>query len=153
VKTPGFDVDAAHRWFGVEFNNLAWNLVEAVDRSTEDTERMIHAAHASLLHWSHVGSALNRLRGECLVSTAHAAAGQAGPAVHHAERCVRLSDEAADTQTPFDRAAAHGCAARAYRLAGNSEAALKHYSIAVLAIAASADADDRLVFDKLYPKP
>jgi hypothetical protein len=153
MTRPEFDVVAAQRWFGIEFNNLAWNLVEAPDRSADDTERMINAAHASLWHWSHVGTLLNRLRGECLVSTAHAAAGHADSAVHHAERCVRLSDEAGDTQTPFDRAASYGCASRAYRLAGNTEAARKHYAVAVSAIEGTSDPDDRAVFDRLYPRP
>jgi tetratricopeptide (TPR) repeat protein len=150
---PEFDLARAHRWFGVEFNNLAWNLVEAEGRSPEETERMIHLAHASVCHWLEVGNLLNRLRGMCLLSTAHAAAGQADPAVRCAEECLALSRKAGDTQTVFDRATAHGCASRAYALAGRIEEARRNYASAVEAITQSQDSDDRPVFDRLYPKP
>ncbi|MGB3016361.1 MAG: hypothetical protein WBC65_01040 [Ignavibacteria bacterium] len=37
---PQFDIDAAHRWFGIEFNNSIFPLLEKADRTEEDTERM-----------------------------------------------------------------------------------------------------------------
>ena len=35
MTQPPFDVQRAHRWFAVELNNLAWEIVEA-DSRTED---------------------------------------------------------------------------------------------------------------------
>ena len=43
MATPPFDLARAHRWFAVELNNLAWDLVEAQERSASDIARMIHA--------------------------------------------------------------------------------------------------------------
>ena len=54
-----FDLAQAHRWFAIEFNNQAWDLVEKVNRTADETQQMIHAAHASILHWQSAGNALN----------------------------------------------------------------------------------------------
>jgi tetratricopeptide (TPR) repeat protein len=153
VKDPQFDVAVADRWFAVELNNLAWQLVEADSRSPEDTERMIHAAHASCWHWLQAGTLLNHLRAQCLISTAYAAAGYAEAALRYAEKCLSLSREAGNAQTPFDRATTHGCAARAYARAGQLDEARRQYEAGVAAIRECTDPEDRVVFDKLYPQP
>lgn len=75
MSTAPFDLPKAHRWFAVELNNLCWDLIEAEHRSAEQTERMIHAAHAACHHWLQVGTAVNNLRAECLLATAYALAG------------------------------------------------------------------------------
>lgn len=38
---PPFDIDTAHRWFGIEFNNGIFPLLEKPDRTEEETEIMI----------------------------------------------------------------------------------------------------------------
>src|SRR5687768_7578725 len=85
-----FDVARAHRWFAVELNNVAWELVEARERSTADAERMIHAAHGACFHWLQVGDLLNHLRAQCLITTAYLKAGIAEAAVRHATHCLEL---------------------------------------------------------------
>lgn len=70
-----FNVARAHSWFAVELNNLAWDCVENKDRSEEQLELMIHAAHAACYHWLQTGTALNHLRAQCLLATAYATAG------------------------------------------------------------------------------
>lgn len=116
-NTPPFEIPRAHRWFAVECNNRAWDLVEAGSRTADETEEMLHAAHAAWLHWKAVGTPLNTLRAEKLLATAYAVAGLGERALWHAERCVELSEQAGDTQTPFDRAGAWGCLSRALGLA------------------------------------
>ena len=34
MPAPPFDLAQAHRWFAIEFNNQAWELVEKPSRST-----------------------------------------------------------------------------------------------------------------------
>ncbi|NJM49445.1 MAG: hypothetical protein HC860_27425 [Alkalinema sp. RU_4_3] len=36
MSQPPFDVAVAHRWFAVEFNNRAWDLVEKTDRTADE---------------------------------------------------------------------------------------------------------------------
>lgn len=149
MAEPPFDLAKANRWFGVEFNNQAWELVEKPSRLGEETQQMIHLAHAALLHWQAVGTALNRQRAECLLATAYTAAREAGLAVRHAERCLSLSAQNEKEESPFDRATALGCAACAHALAGNAAQGQRLRTLAGAA-AASLDADDRLVYDQLY---
>jgi hypothetical protein len=152
VTTPPFDVAKAHRWFAVELNNLAWNLVEAPQRSSAEVEQMIHAAHGACYHWLQVGDVLNHLRAQCLLSTAYTTAGYGEAAIRHAEKCLTLSTEAADQQTPFDRATAHGCAAAAYRLVGDAVRAKTEYEEALAAGQKLNGPEEIEVFRKLYAR-
>jgi hypothetical protein len=118
VGRPGafaFAVGRAHRWFAVECNNRAWDLVEKSDRTVEETERMIHAAHAALWHWRKVGTEINHLRARCLLATAYLAANDCDTAVRYADQCVELSEQLGDAQTTFDRAMVYGSASRAHQ--------------------------------------
>jgi hypothetical protein len=149
MPAPPFDLAQAHRWFAVECNNQAWDLVEKPSRTSDEVQQMIHLAHASVWHWQEVGTALNRQRGENLLATAYAVAGDAAAAVKHAERCLSLSVQNAKEETPFDRATALGCAARAHALAGDGAQAERLRTLAQTA-AAALDDEDREVFEKLY---
>src|SRR5687767_15514731 len=115
-----FDLSKAHRWFAVEFNNQAWDLAEKPSRTTDEVQLMIDLAHAALVHWQAMGTSLNRQRGENLLATVHVLAGDAAAAVRHAERCLSLSVANAKEESPFDRACALACAARAHALAGDA---------------------------------
>ena len=70
-------------------------------------------------------------------------------AVWHAERCLSLSVQNAKEETPFDRATALGCAAKAHALAGDIAQADRLRTLAQAA-AAALDDEDRGVFEKLY---
>ena len=152
TDTP-FDAQRAHRWFAVECNNQTWDLVEAESRTPEQVEQMIHGAHAACFHWLAAGSLLNHLRAQNLLATAYVAAGLAEAAVRHAERCLALSQEAGDSQSAFDRATAHGCASAAYQLNSQADLAQQQYALAKGAADTLEEADDRALFDKLYPAP
>ncbi len=153
MKPPPFDPLPAHRWFAIECNNLAWDLIEAESHTAEDLERMIHAAHASCHHWLRVGAPLNHQRAQCLLATAYAVANFPEAAVRHAERCLALGQETGDEQTPFDRATAYGCAARAYALLGEHARASALYAQAQACVGQFDQADDRELFANLYPAP
>lgn len=148
-----FDVTKAQRWFAVDLNNRAWDLVEKPDRSPQETDDMIDAAHAACVHWRAVGTPLNQLRAECLLATAYAAAGLGEAAMRHAEECLQSSDRVGEEQTPFDRATAHGCAANAYGIAGDARNAEAHQQKTADLAASLADAEDRQLTVRLYPHP
>lgn len=153
MSTPPFDLPQAHRWFAIEFNNLAWDLLEKADRTADETERMIHAAHGACMHWLQVGDLLNHLRAQNLLATVYAKAGLAEAAVRHAEKCIELSEEAGDKQSPFDLAVVHGCAAAAYRAGGQTAKAISFQQRATAAADRLTDPADRAVFDGLYAVP
>lgn len=113
-----FDEAQAHRWFAVECNNAAWALVEAARRSAEETERMLHLAHAAQVHWLALGKPINQLRADQLLAFAYALAGDGRRAMHFAERSVFLSEGNVEGQTPFDRGCACAALSRALRVDG-----------------------------------
>lgn len=152
MTEPPIDVATGHRYFAVELNNLAWDLLEAAERSPADEARMLHAAHGACFHWLEVGTALHHQRAQCLLATAYVAAGKAEAAVRHGEQCVALSREVPD-QTPFDLATAHGCASAAYAAAGRIDEARAEHALARAAADTFDDASERTLFDRLYPAP
>ena len=149
MPEPPIDVAKAHRWFAVECNNAAWNLVEKPSRTVDEVQELIHVAHAAAWHWQAVGTSLNRQRAENLLATVYVLAGDAAAAVRHAERCLSLSVQNAKEESPFDRATALGCAATAHALAGDIGQADRLRTLA-RTTAAALDDDDRGVFEKLY---
>jgi hypothetical protein len=153
MTKPPFDVERAHRCFAVELNNIAWQIAEAPERSASDAERMIHAAHGACFHWLEAGNVVNHLRAQCLLATAYTKAGLAEAAIRHAQRCLTLSGEAAEQQTAFDRATAHGCASAAYALAGRLIDARAEHKFAAAAAAGFDDPSEMPVFERLYPAP
>jgi hypothetical protein len=153
MQKPSFDIAQAHRWFAIEFNNEAWDLIEAAQRSEIETARMLHLAHAAWLHWSEAGSEISLQRAECLLSTAYTAAGLAEPAVRYGRSCVARSGKPDPQQTAFDAATAQGCLGRALTLAGDNEQATEHYRQAAAAAEGLTDAGEREVYTQLYPQP
>lgn len=160
MPTPPLDIAAAHRWFGIECNNAAWDLLELPSRSADESDHMLHLAHAALHHWSHIGTPINRLRGLCLLATTCTAAGRSEEATHWASACLALSDKLGmpdspadqhknDAQTAFDRACAHACAASAYQLTNRTEATAEQEALTRAALI-NCDAEECKVIESLY---
>ncbi|RDI42270.1 hypothetical protein [Falsibacillus pallidus] len=106
-----------HRELAVKYFNSVWDLMEKKERTIEETDEMIHMAHASRHHWGIVGAPINLARGEWQVSRAYAVAGRAEPALYHAQRCLDICLEKG--MGDFDLAFAYEALARGYKIAGN----------------------------------
>jgi hypothetical protein len=129
------------RRLAADLFNQVWTLMEQSDRSREDDDRMLHAAHASRHLWGAVGVPLNRARGDWQLSRVYCLLGRCEPALHHAQRC--LDECLANDLAGFDLAYAHESMARAQALAGDPAAAAASRRDAEQAAAAISDADDR----------
>jgi len=147
-----FDVGDAQRRFAVELNNLAWDLVEADQRSGDDVERMIHAAHASAWHWRQTGTDVHRQRALCLLANVYTSSGNAERAVHYAQQALRLSETNEDNQSEFDHATALASAAAAYRCAGRHEQAEQLARRAQQAIEALSDREEQRVASEMLQR-
>ena len=75
---PGLD-HATRRALAVGLFNYTWTLLENPDRTKEQDDEMLHAAHASRYHWGEVGEAVNLSRGEWQVSRVYSVLGRAEP--------------------------------------------------------------------------
>jgi hypothetical protein len=150
MPEPPFDAALAHRWFAIELNNRAWDLVEATSRSAQEQDEMIHAAHAACYHWRQVGTPINRLRALCLLASAYNARGDYAGALRHARDCCELSEQNPEQQTQFDRATAYGCLAQAHAGAGNVAEAQRYSQLARDAAAKLDDPADRELFERMF---
>jgi hypothetical protein len=158
---PLLDPETEHKLAAGLYNEV-WRLMELESRTAQDTDAMIHAAHASRHHWSRVGTQVNLARGEWLCSRVYAVLGRGEPSLWHARRCLAILQEleaagaGAPTGEPgapgglavpaaedWDIAAAYEALARASRLAGDEAAASDWLALAREAVSAIADPRDR----------
>jgi len=108
-----------HRTFATSLFNLTWDLLGKADRTREDDDRMVHAAHASRFHWGEIGTSLEFERGEWQISRVYAVLNRPEPALVHAKRCLAICEE--NGIGDFDIAFAYETMARAYAVVGDAE--------------------------------
>ena len=117
-----------HRKFAVEMFNLTWGLLDNKDRTAEDNDRMIHAAHASRFHWGEIGTWLEFERGEWQVSRVYSVLKRSEPALYHARRCLEICKK--NNIEDFDIAFAYEAMARAHAIAGDKAEKGKYLKLA-----------------------
>ena len=130
------------RRLAVDLFNHVWALLGTPDRSPEQDDEMIHAAHASRYHWGEVGTTANLARGEWQVSRVYAVLGRGEPALFHARRClayVESGEGVEDWDVPF----AYEALARACAVAGEAVESARCEQLARETGASIADAEDR----------
>jgi len=139
------DEDAAlHKKLGIELFNYTWELLDKPQRTREEADRMIHAAHASRFHWEKAGgAAVNLARGEWQISRVYAVLGRAEAAHFHGQRCLELCQE--NKIGDFDLAFAYEALARAASVAGSTPEKAKYLALAQQATQNIADQGDRAV--------
>ncbi|MEW5876159.1 MAG: hypothetical protein AB1752_13385 [Candidatus Zixiibacteriota bacterium] len=112
-----YSEEEMHRKFARDCFNHVWTLMEKDERTTEEDDEMVHAAHASRFHWGKVGTPVNLARGEWQISRVYAELGSAEAAKYHALRCLSICEE--NNIGDFDLAFAYEAVARASALAGH----------------------------------
>lgn len=118
----------SHRKFAVDLFNLTWDLLDKEDRSREEDDRMVHAAHASRFHWGEVGDTRNLAVGEWQIARVYSTLRRPEPALHHAGISLQIIEEAG--LTGFYRASALEGMARAYSVAGASAKSKEYIRLA-----------------------
>jgi hypothetical protein len=141
-----FSEAEAHRHFAIQFNGMAWDLLDKAGRTPEEDERMLYSAIASCRHWLEAGTGLHHQRGEWLIARVYAVLGLDQAALRHANRCLALTEQYAAEMEDFDRAYAYEAVARANAIAGNRNEALKYIALAEEAGAAIVDEQSKEIF-------
>jgi DNA-binding transcriptional MerR regulator len=120
MDTPVEAVD--HRRLGVDLFNKTWTLMEKAkaERTLEETDEMLHSAHASAYHWTQVGTQANRARSEWQCSRVYTVLGRAEPALYHARRCLEICEASPDALEDWDLPFAYEALARAHAVAGDA---------------------------------
>jgi DNA-binding transcriptional MerR regulator len=142
---PALDA-ATRRALAVGLFNHTWTLLEKPDRTREQDDEMVHAAHASRYHWGEVGEPLNLARGEWQCSRIYAVLGRGEPALWHARRCVEIYEE--NGIGDWDIASGYEAMARASAVAGDERAARDWKAKALAACARIGEADDRQLIEQ-----
>ena len=127
--------------------NYTWTLLENPDRTREQDDEMLHAAHASRYHWGEVGEAVNLSRGEWQVSRVYSVLGRGEPALYHARRCVEIN-EANEGREDWELGSAYEAMARASAVAGDTPGRDEWKARAVAELAKIGDAEDRQVLEQ-----
>ena len=130
-----------HQQLGKDLFNLVWKLLETAERTAEQDDLMMHAAHASAWHWRQVGKPVNFARSEWQVSRVYSVLRRAEPAWFHAQRSLELCE--ANGIGDFDLAFAHEALARAAHVSGDVPTRDRHLDLARKAAENIAEADDR----------
>jgi DNA-binding transcriptional MerR regulator len=138
---------ATRRALAVGLFNYTWTLLETSNRSREQDDEMIHAAHASRYHWGEVGEAVNLARGEWQVSRVYATLGRAEPALYHARRCVEINEANEHGREDWDLGSAYEAMARACAVAGDHAARDEWRERARAELPKMADAEDRRIIE------
>ena len=139
---------ATRRALAVGLYNHTWTLLENPNRSAEQGDEMLHAAHASRYHWGEVGELVNLARGEWQVSRVYAVLGRGEPALYHARRCVEINEANADGREDWDLGSAYEAMARAAAVAGDRAASDEWKARAIAELAGITDAEDRQVLEQ-----
>lgn len=148
-KEPPFDIDIAHRWFGAEYNNSIFPLLEKTERTEEETEKMISMAYASTLHWSSYSKCktANLARGEYMIATTLVYAGRKESSLHHAKRNYGITFGNIDEMEDWDITYSLMVNARAYALNGDMKSATKLFDECVVSINEVKDPGDRKIVE------
>jgi hypothetical protein len=117
-----------HKKFAIELFNFVWTLLDKEERTKEDEDAMVHAAHASRYHWGQIGTPLEFERGEWQISRVYSVLGRPQPALYHAQRCLELCTE--NNIGDFDIAFAYEAVARANAAAGEQTEYQKYAKLA-----------------------
>lgn len=143
-------IDQWQRWFAVECNNRAWELVEKAERTPAEEREMLDAAHAAAFHWAQVGEPINDARADTLLAHVYALQGDEGRASLYALRCMAFCEHH-DCEA-WDLAFAHLEMALAAAVSGNEALHTKHYAMAQELGNRLPDEADRKVFSKQFAR-
>ena len=83
----------AHEHFAKKFNNMVWEILEKQDKSEEDKELMINAAHASKIHWKFAGTSINEIRSLWMLSRVYSIINNSEQSIFYSKKCLQLSEE------------------------------------------------------------
>ncbi len=139
------DVALWQRRLASHANNRAWTLAEMLQRSPEEDEEMLHAAHAAMYFWKIVGKPSNHAHAAQLLAHVYALLKLPGPAAQYLSKSLPHFTQ--HDCAPSELAFAHAVAANVASAEGNTAAYARHYSEAKALAALITDPQTREMLD------
>jgi len=141
LEETRYTAQEAHKYFAVCLFNFVWSLLDQDQRTEEEEDRMLHAAHASRYHWGVVGQPSNLGIGEWQISRVYAVLGRAEPSHYHAQKYLDLAVK--HELGAFHLGFAYEALARAAAVAGNHADRDRFLALAREQVNAIPDQEDR----------
>lgn len=138
------DVALWQRRLASQANNRAWTLAEMLQRSPDEGEEMLQAAHAAMHFWKIVGTPGNHAHAALLLAHVYALLELPGPAAHYLGKALPYF--AQHEGAPWEQAFAHAVAANVASTEGDAAAYARHYADAEVAAARMTDPQTREMF-------
>ena len=137
------DIALWQRRLASQANNRAWALAESLERTADQDEEMLQAAHAAMYFWKLVGNPSNRAHAALLVAHVYALNNLPSPAKHYLMQCqsVFLNHDC----EAWERAFAHAISANVAAAAQETAEHVHHYQEAERLIASLQDEEDRKI--------
>ena len=132
------------RRLAAQANNRAWTLAEKLQRSSEDDEEMLQAAHAAMYFWKMAGNRDHHAHAALLLAHVHALLKRAGPAAQYLGKALPYFTQ--HDSTPGELAFVHAVAANVAAAEGNAAAHARHYAEARAVAAQITDPRTRELF-------
>jgi len=118
-----------HKEEAISCFNKTWELIENKHRTHDEDIQMIHLAHASRYHWQVVGTPLNWVRGEWLISRVYSILNMGNSALLHGRISLELCKH--NNIKDFDLAFAYEALTRAHFVMKNHDKTGKHFNYAM----------------------
>ncbi|MCB8985077.1 MAG: hypothetical protein H6659_14695 [Ardenticatenaceae bacterium] len=117
--SPGFDLQAAHRFFAADCFNRAWELIDKPQRTAVEDETMLQLSLASLWHWQQRPDCTDKNRSISYwqLARVYVLLGQPANARQAAQRCLDVTRRG--ELVPFYVGYAYEALARAAALDGS----------------------------------
>ena len=141
-----YTLTQAHFHFAIDFHGKTWEMLEKKVRTSDENERMLDYAHASLAHWRAAGTVVRHQRGEWTLARVYAVLGEGKLALYHAQRCMQLLETGKAEMEDFDYAFAYEAMGRAHAVNGDKAEAKRFIDMAQKAGEAIQGKDDREVY-------
>lgn len=140
-------IEEAHLEFARITNNCVWKLLDQTERTQRENDELLYAAYASAYHWLYAGSPVHQQRGEYLIARVHVNLALPDQALHHARRCLVLTEQHPDAMKDFDIAFAYEIMARALAMIGDELDAETFYQRAKQAGGRIENPKDKEIFE------
>ncbi len=113
-----------HKYYSTHCFNEAWTLMDKTDRTTQESEDMIHYAMASLFHWSKRKDCTDKHKsiGSWQISRCFVLIGNLDKGEQYGKLCLNFSKK----QSPYFKGYAHETLARVYHLMDKTDLKNKH---------------------------
>jgi hypothetical protein len=114
-----------YRTIARNITDLVWSLLDKVELTPEEMDRLIHASYAARFHWGEFGEALDIARAEWHLVRANLKVGRPIPAFYHSQKILEVCQEG--ELGPFMVAYGYEATARSIAAIDKNDSSLDEY--------------------------